>query len=348
MSTLRLFLLPFSLVYGAVVLVRNWFFDIGLLPVTKVAVPVISVGNISVGGTGKTPLVEYLAHLLREQGKKVAVISRGYKRTTRGYVVVSNGAQRCAEASESGDEPAQMAEKLDGVVVVVDENRVRAAQRVVRDFRVNTIILDDGFQHRYLHRHLDLVVVTAEETTSFVPLLPAGNRRETLSSLQRADAVVVSRWRRAEDLAQARKVLERWNKPVVGMSLRPTMLVHAASRRQEELGTIKGKNAVAFSGIGQPEAFEWTLESLAVNVVQHHRFLDHYRFRPRDIEEVIESYKRSRAEYILTTEKDLVRLAGNGMVSQSFFQEYPVFAVQVGAIIDEQDTVREIIQKALA
>lgn len=348
MSALRLFLLPLSLVYGAVVFVRNWFFDIGLLPVTKVAVPVISVGNILVGGTGKTPLVEYLARLLQQHGKKVAIISRGYRRTTKGYVVVSNGAQRCAEASESGDEPAQMAEKLDGVVVVVDENRVRAAQRVVKDFRVNAIILDDGFQHRYLHRHLDLVVVTAGETTSFMPLLPAGNRREPLASLQRADAVVVSRWRHVEDLVQARRVLERWNKPVVGMSLRPTMLVHAASRRHEELSTIKGKNAVAFSGIGQPEAFEWTLQSLAVNVVQHHRFPDHYRYRPRDIEEVIESYKRSQAEYILTTEKDLVRLAGDGTVSQSFFQEFPVFAVQVGAVIDEKEIFHEIVQKALA
>lgn len=347
MSALRLLLLPFSLVYGAAVLVRNWFFDVGVLPVTDASVPVISVGNISAGGTGKTPLVEHLARILQKQGRKVAIISRGYKRTTKGYVVVSNGAQRCAEATESGDEPAQMAEKLDGVVVVVDENRVRAAQRVVKDFRVNAIILDDGFQHRYLYRHLNIVVVTAEEVTSLVPLLPAGNRRENLSSLKRADVIVVSRWRNEAELTQAQQALKRWNKPVVGMRLEPTTLVHAASRRHEELSTVKGKKAVAFSGIGQPDAFEWTLLSLSVQVLRHHRFPDHYRFRQYDIDAIIDSYKSLRAEYILTTEKDLVRLAGDALLSQSFFQEYPVLAVAVSVMMEEEvlaDMMRKVLE----
>ncbi|MGH2569119.1 MAG: tetraacyldisaccharide 4'-kinase, partial [Bacteroidota bacterium] len=131
-----------SLLYAAVIVLRNWFFDTGILQTTKISVPVISVGNISAGGTGKTPLVEYLARRFRDRGKKVAIVSRGYQRNTRGYVVVSNGRQRCAEAFESGDEPSQLAEKLDGVVVVVDEDRVRAAKTVAAEFGVQVVLLD--------------------------------------------------------------------------------------------------------------------------------------------------------------------------------------------------------------
>lgn len=327
------------------VLVRNWFFDSGVVPVTKVSVPVISVGNVAAGGTGKTPLVEYLARLLQKQERKVAVISRGYKRTTKGYVVVSNGAQRCAEASESGDEPAQMAEKLDGVIVVVDENRVRAARNVVKDFHVDAIILDDGFQHRYLHRDLNICVLTVDEVTSWVPLLPAGNRREHLSSLRRADVVVVSRWKNEEELAKAKRALGRWNRPVVGMSIQPSALVQAASRQREELSTVKGKRAVAFSAIGQPEAFERTLHALSVNMVRHHRFPDHYRYQQHDVEEIVNSYKRLGAEYLLTTEKDLVRLAGESRFSRPFLYEYPVYAVEVHPSIEQEEVLWDVIQK---
>jgi tetraacyldisaccharide 4'-kinase len=157
----RPYLVPLVPFYAAGMVVRNWLFDMGFLRATQVDVPVISVGNLDAGGAGKTPLVEFLARTLAAKGRKVAIVSRGYGRTTSGMVVVSNGFVICAEASASGDEPAQMAAKLSGVRVVVDEVRSRGAQYAVSKLGADVIVLDDGFQHRYLRRNVDIVVIPA-------------------------------------------------------------------------------------------------------------------------------------------------------------------------------------------
>jgi tetraacyldisaccharide 4'-kinase len=345
--TVRLLLLPLSFAYGAWMAVRNWFFDIGLLSETQAAVPVIAVGNLSAGGTGKTPLVEYLAQLLRRQGKKVAVMSRGYRRSTRGYLVVSDGVRRCAEASASGDEPSQMAETLDGVVVVVDERRARAAQRVVRDFSVEVIVLDDAFQHRFLGRDLNIVVVTAQEVLSCSPLLPAGNRREPFSALRRADLIIVSRARNAQEFADARRFLARWHKPLVGMELLPVAIKHPVTRQERALDEVAGKKVVAFSGIGQPAAFEETLRSLDVQLMEHWRFPDHYQYGQSDIDRIVRSFERHGAEYLLTTEKDVARLRGDGDLSQALFKTFPVYAVKIRPVFREESTVVQLVQNVI-
>lgn len=330
MSALRILIAPFAVLYTLAVYVRNWLFDIGVLSTTKVSVPVISVGNISTGGVGKTPLVEHLARHFREKNKSVAVISRGYKRTTTGYVVVSNGAQRCAEAAESGDEPSQLAEKLDGVVVVVDENRVRAAQNTIEDFKPEIILLDDGFQHRYLHRDLNIAVVAADELFSGSWLLPAGNRREPYSALRRADLIVLSHCSSPEVFRSASERLARWvQKPVVGMKTRPTGLRNAQTRAGVELISAVGKRVVAFSGIGNPSQFEQTLDSLSIEVAFHHRFADHHRYTAADIEMIQRSFKETRADYLVTTEKDVARLRGDLKLAESFLIKYPVNYLEI-------------------
>lgn len=347
MSVLRILLLPFSLLYGIVVVLRNRFFDIGLLPTTKIPVPVISVGNISAGGVGKTPLVEYLARRLRDKGKKVAVISRGYKRNTKGYVVVSNGRQRCAEAPESGDEPSQLAEKLDGVVVVVDENRVRAAQKVVTDFGVQVILLDDGFQHRYLNRDLNICVVAADEIVSTTWLLPAGNRREFYSALRRADVLVVSRCENERTFPQVQERLKRIvNKPFVGMKMHSVGLKKAGTGETLGLNEAVGKKIVAFSGIGHPSSFEESLRSLSVEVARHHQFPDHHRFTIKNIESITNSFQHERADFIITTEKDVARLKGDKILSGHFFQYYPVYYLEIEPLIVRgEDVVHNLLAK---
>ncbi|MCI0707533.1 MAG: tetraacyldisaccharide 4'-kinase [Ignavibacteriae bacterium] len=327
MSGLRILLAPFALLYGIVVAVRHLLFDMGVLSTTKVNVPVISVGNISAGGTGKTPLVEYLARYFREHGKKVAIISRGYKRNTTGYVVVSNGAQRCADAAESGDEPSLLADKLDGVVVVVDEKRVRAAKQVIGSFKPDVILLDDGFQHRYLHRDLNIAVVPAGEASW---LLPVGNLREPLSALRRADIVVVSRCTDEQMFSNVRNLLaDRMNKPVAGMRFRLSVLRNLETGDTKDLKSVAGTKVVAFSGIGDPEQFEVTLKSLSVDIKQHHRFADHHRFTASDIEAIERSYAETRSEMIVTTEKDIARLKGDRVLTESFLKRNPVHAVEI-------------------
>jgi tetraacyldisaccharide 4'-kinase len=331
-------LLPFSLLYGAAVSLRNWFFEIGLLPVVKVSVPVVSVGNISSGGTGKTPLVQFLAENLKKR-KKLAVISRGYRRKGDGYLVVSNGRQRCAEAEKAGDEPSQMAERLDDVVVIVDERRVRAAQRAIQDFGVEMILLDDGFQHRYLHRDLDIVIVSAKEIVRGDFLLPAGNRREPISALQRADILGISGCDSAMEYEKAKNALrESITKPMFGFCLRFRCGKNAQTRKTEDLSR---KKAVAFSGIGNPSGFERTLISADVDVVRHFVFPDHHWYSEKDFQMILKTYRETKADVLVTTEKDIARF---NHVESAFLRENPVLYVEVEPdIVAGKDILMEII-----
>lgn len=324
MNRLRILLAPLSLLYGAGVAIRNWFFEIGILRIAEAGVPVISVGNLSAGGTGKTPFVELLVSRLGRTTRKIAVLSRGYGRKSRGFVVVSNGAQRCAEASTAGDEPAQLAGKLEGVVVAVDDDRVRGARRVVEQFGVTLILLDDGFQHRYLRRNLDIVLMTADDALTGDFLLPAGNRREPLASLKRADLVVLSQCNDQSHFERAGARIASWTNRIAGVQTKFKELRRASTNESLRLEQLKGQSIVAFSGIGQPQSFETTLARLGLDVKKHFRFPDHHWYSREDIRELS---SRSDAQAIVTTEKDVSRLRGG--FGDQFLEKFPVFYVEI-------------------
>ena len=318
MQRARSILLPFSLLYGLGVSVRNLFFDIGIIKTTSAGVPVISVGNISAGGTGKTPIVEMLAARLKRAGKKPAVVSRGYRRTSTGYVLVSGGSGPCTDVRNAGDEAYQLATDLNGVIVAVDESRVRAAQNVVHSPGADRIILDDGFQHRYLHRDLNIVVVTASEILKGEFLLPAGNRREPLSALKRSDIVIVTRWKDREEFDRAAMKLRRYGKPVAGARVEFSALRTMSTNQPLETSTLSGKRVVAFSGIGNPASFEELLSSSGALVEQYLVFRDHHWYSENDIKNISDARKRSNAAFVVTTEKDAARLhAASGKFSES-------------------------------
>lgn len=327
---MRTLLLPFSLTYGMIIAFRNWFFDIGILKTQKVGVPVVSVGNISAGGVGKTPLVELLAKRFLQQGRKVAIVSRGYKREGSGTVVVSNGAQQCAEADKSGDEPAQLAAKLKGVVVIVDEDRVRGARYAVETFKAQIILLDDGFQHRYLHRDTDIVIVSFDEVMKEDWLLPAGNRREPLTSLHRANLVVVSRCESIGQFQQAKESLGRHiDKPMIGVTTQASAFRRATSNFSLDLNGLQGKKIVAFSGIGNPAQFEQTIASLKMEVKAHMVFADHHRYTENNLNKIEKTFVSSNADYLVTTEKDIARLGGMGFIAQEFFDRVPTYYIEI-------------------
>ncbi len=316
--------------YGAGVALRNRLFDVGILPSERIEAPVISVGNILVGGVGKTPVVEMLARKLTAKGRKVAIVSRGYKRTSSGYLVVSNGNQRCANAPEAGDEPAQLADKLTGVVVIVDEKKVRGAAHAVKDFKSEVVILDDGFQHRYLKRDLDIVVLSADELIAGSWLLPVGRRREPLNSLRRAHLLVVSRCRDRAHFESATHALRRWaDKPAIGIQMQATSLREAATKVEKELSKLKHATAVAFSGIGLPDSFEETLRSLQIKIQTHVAFQDHHRYELSDLHRVGQKFENEHADFLLTTEKDVLRLQGERELADWFFRRYPVHYVEI-------------------
>jgi tetraacyldisaccharide 4'-kinase len=344
---MRPLLLPFSYVFGAGVVIRNWFFDNGILRSQSVGVPVISVGNISAGGVGKTPFVELLVRKLIHKGRKVAVVSRGYRRATSGMLVVSNGTVRCAEASESGDEPAQMAAKLDGAVVIVDEQRVRGAQYAVRTFGANVVVLDDGFQHRYIRRDADVVVLSAAEMSNPGWVLPAGNRREPLSSLRRASLIAVSRCESVQDFEDALRALRRWaDKPAIGLATKVSAFRKASTRFSVDLGGLKGKTVMAFSGIGNPESFEKTLRSIGLNVRKHVAFADHHAYRESELNELEKGAREPGVDFLVTTEKDVARLDSKNAAHKSFLEGAPLYYVEIEqTILQGESLLNELLDR---
>ena len=344
---MRPLLLPFVPLYGAGVAIRNWFFDFGLLRSKNVGVPVISVGNLSAGGSGKTPFVELLAKRLMLAGRKVAVVSRGYKRESSGMLVVSNGTVQCAEASDAGDEPTQMAAKLAGAVVIVDERRVRAAEYAVEKFGVNVIILDDGFQHRYLKRELDIVVLPVDEVEDPGWMLPAGDRREPMTSVKRASLIALSRCESIEQFQKAKAIVQRrTDKPVIGVTTKVSAFRRASSRFSIDLGGIKGKTVVAFSGIGSPDSFARTLNSLGLDVKRYVVFPDHHIYQDSELRNLENLMVQARADYCVTTEKDVARLSSPRNEFQSFLKKAPLFFVEIEqSVIAGETELNERIDK---
>jgi tetraacyldisaccharide 4'-kinase len=343
----RPLLLPLSYVYGAGVVIRNWLFDKGWLRSWSVSAPVISVGNLSSGGVGKTPLVEFLARRLTQKGKKVAIVSRGYKRKTRGMVVVSNGLTKCAQATDSGDEPAQMASKLTGVVVIVDEKRVRGALYAIQKFGVNLIILDDGFQHRYLRRDVDIVVLPVQEVSNPGWMLPGGNRREPISSLRRATIIGVSRCENLDQFLEAKASIRRWtDKEVMGLAIKVSSFRRASTGFSVDLGGLKGKSAVAFSGIGNPAAFEQTLRSLGLNLKSHSVFSDHHPYSDSELAKLEEAVRSQGADFLVTTEKDVARINTGEADRTAFLGRAPLFYVEIEqSVIQEESALNQLIDR---
>ncbi len=303
-------LLPLSWIFGFVVWLRNRAFDAGLLKSTRVTVPVISVGNISVGGTGKTPLVDYIAEDLLSRSKRVAVVSRGYGRKSSGVVVVSDGSVLSVDEPAGGDEPVQLALKHPRLIVVVGERKVDAAKKAIA-LGAEIIVLDDAFQHRALARDLDIVVMRQSFSREQSSLIPAGLNREPPSSLGRADLVAFSRVADDRQMEGARKKISPYFRgPCTGYRTRITKLVHAGGTGSLAPDDVRGKAAIAFSGIGDPESFVSDLRALGLAVKDHLRFRDHHRFTADEFRQICRRSEALGAGIIVTTEKDMARLSG--------------------------------------
>jgi len=341
---MRKLLLPFSFLYWLGVVVRNWFFDIGILKTEKVSVPVISVGNISAGGVGKTPFVELLVERFKDSLHS-AVVSRGYKRKTTGTVVVSDGRTIQSSVENSGDEPMQLARTYPELIVVVDENRVRGARKAV-GLGAKVILLDDGFQHRYLHHDLDIVILTAEEILNGDFLLPAGNRREPLTSLQRADLIAVTRCADTEEFLRicARGLENRLlpaNIPAIGLTTNLKAFKLFSSGEIIKCDTVAGKNVVAFSGIGNPKSFEDLLRKANLSVVKHVAFSDHHWYKNSDFNTIVKIRKFAHADFIVTTEKDMARL---GERFPEFLETEPVIVAEIRQeVLSGEQTLNELL-----
>jgi tetraacyldisaccharide 4'-kinase len=275
---------------------RNRRFDSGRTPVQRVSVPVISVGNITAGGTGKTPLVAWLAHWLEARGRKVVLISRGYK----------------AQTQRPNDEALELQQRLPHVPHLQDPDRVTAAQAAIEVLGCDVIVLDDAFQHRRIHRDLDIVLIDALQPFGYRHVLPRGLLREPLARLARADVIGLSRADAVEaaDRAALREEIRHWAPHAAWLELahRPDTLVNTAGCSQD-VTRLQGRRVAAFCGIGNPEAFRCSLESLGYTIAAWHRFPDHHAFDRQDMAALERSLAAERGiEAVVCTCKDLVKL----------------------------------------
>ena len=297
--------------YRAIIQARNWGYNHHLIKINQVGCPVISVGNITMGGTGKTPMVHFLTETLLKKDYRVAILSRGYKRndTANLPLVVSNGVHVLSNQKEAGDEPYLLARKNPGAVVIVDANRVRAGLSAIQRFKTNMIILDDGFSHRNLYRDLDLVMIDVLNPFGYGHLIPRGLLREPISALRRADAIILTRTCHNKEYPEIQEMLERYQikQPVFRFSLCPTRLTNLSTNKETLLDNPQDK-WIACSGIGQPKSFANTLQDIGLSICEHVIFPDHHPYKPIDIEYFRVLMKQNKARGVITTEKDAVKI----------------------------------------
>ncbi len=304
-----------SFIYGAIIGLRNWFYDLGIFKVYKVKVPIISVGNISVGGSGKTILVQALVHYFLKQNMLPSVLSRGYGRDTKGLFLVADKEKILSSAADAGDEPYLIAKSYPGIPVIVSENRVIGASYLLNTFQPDVIILDDGFQHRRLHRTLDLVILDLASGSSG-HLLPWGRLREPLASTQRADLKLYSKGG-LQDNSDCNLQLK----------LADFIINHQENRIS--LSELKGTKYGLFAGLGNPDYFFNSLETLLGSSAQKIAFPDHVRYSPDRLERI----ERSTCSLWITTEKDFVKL------DPVFCYKHNVYSISVSAPVPPALTI---------
>jgi len=311
-SQVRWWLFWAGWLYGLAGRIRAMLYRRGWLASRKLPVPVVSVGNLTVGGTGKTPLVIFLAEWLSGQGKRVAILSRGYRRGGAApRLVVSDGARVLVTPEEAGDEPYLMARRCPGAVVAVGADRYELGRWVLDRFPVDYVLLDDGFQHLAVQREVDLLLIDATDLAGLRAVFPAGRLREPIDAAGRASMIVVTKADRPEQTAAVADLLRPITAgvPVAQAVFRPDTLVSVTDGSRQSLGWCRGKRAVLCSGIADPASFRALAIRLGMTPVEHVIYRDHHRYMREDVSDVRAKAAAAQADMILTTEKDAGKLA---------------------------------------
>lgn len=326
-----------SVLYRLVVVLRSFLYGNSVLKSRVLPCRVISIGNITVGGTGKTPAVIQVAKVLQGQGKRVAVISRGYGRKNENEVlVVSDGKNVKTDTLVFGDEPVLIASSLPGVAVIVGADRHRAGQAALDRFKPDVLILDDGYQHVRLKRDLNIVLIDADDPFGSGRLFPAGILREPLQALARADVVLITRADTGRDLAAVRRVVGRHTAaPVFTASHVPTGVKDIRAGGERPLSSLRGTSLLAFSGIARPQSFFSLLRELGARIRKEVPFPDHYPFRPEDLDRIQRMAREAAADMIITTEKDAVRLRDLGPSG--------IWSLRIEQMVHEKDAWEAVV-----
>ncbi len=299
-----------SVAYRAALVIRDQAYRWRLLRTGRLQCPVVSVGNLTLGGSGKTPTVELAVRTLQELGAFPAVVSRGYGRATRGVHVVADRDGVRVDTRTAGDEPVLLAERLPGVPVVVGENRHEAGRVAVERCGATALVLDDAFQHRTLAKDLEILVVQGRAPWGNVRVFPRGMLREPLSALARAHLVVVTNPAGAEPVAAVTATVRRFNPSAAVLAARYQVedALETQSGRRLPVSELAGRRLIAFAGLGSPQGFADTVDAASVRRVGFVEFPDHHWFTERDLSELARDARAAGAQGLITTEKDWVRV----------------------------------------
>ena len=344
MNFLRIILYPLVPIYKFIIWMRNFLFDKNVLKSESVNAEVFSVGNISIGGSGKTPVTIYLTNLLKRNNRKVGVISRGYGRKSRGYILVSDGEKFLTSVEKAGDEIYHTVIDC-SVPAAVAEDRVKGAKRFIKETGVDTIVLDDAFQHRWIKRDVDLLVIDQRFLTekSFLShnLLPTGVMREPLSSINRASAVIINRkFMEKKDIPieyqhylKEKKVFTGYYNAISFFDLK--------KHTEYSLEEFQGQKSLVVSGIAAPFSFLNILRQTKVDTQNKLIFKDHKRYSYNDVQRIRQLFYSTNSHSVVTTEKDAVKLS---RFSREL-DDIDIYYLKIKFILDDEDAFKGFIFK---
>lgn len=335
---------PISGIYGIFVKARNACYRRGIFRTQQVGVPVISIGNLTSGGTGKTPLVEWTARELASRGRKVAVLTRGYgRKDSSRQVIASNGKETLADVAETGDEAFMLAERLRGkAAVICDADRVSAAGWAIENLGSDVFVLDDAFQHQQIARDLNILAVDATNPWGNRRSIPGGILRESIGELSRADCVVITR----ADLANPRRLQDEIKKIHPGMPVVLSRMKHTQLREVESnspvinSNKIKALSAGAFGAVGNPESFFQLLQREGYSLTYERGFRDHYNFTQTDVDQIVREAQNKGAQVLLTTAKDAAKL-------RALKFGLPCYVAEIEIEIENVELLHELLLEAI-
>ena len=322
-----------SKLYSLIVSVRVFLYGRGILSSQQLPHPVVSVGNLTVGGTGKTPLVSFLAQILKKAGYQPVILTRGYRRKNKAAVLrVSDGKKILCDWEDCGDEPYLLARNLEGVPVVVSKYRYQAGQLVRNSYQDPIIyLLDDGYQHLQLKRNLNILLLDATDPFGGEQLLPLGRLRESIRGLKRADAIIITRAHIPFEMEKVNRHIRRWNPvaPIAYFHHDVTSMHDLKTGDHQPIRDFWGKRVVALAAIGNPQVFLHDLEHYQMRIQDRFIFRDHHSYHQSDLDRVLGRLSELQADAVVTTQKDSIRL------EHLEFEESQIFVLGIEAVPED-------------
>ena len=339
-KSVQIFFSPLSWLFGGIVAARSELYERGVFKSIDLGVPVVSVGNLTVGGTGKTPLVAFIAKVLAENGHQVCVLTRGYKRVNPNErVLVSDGKTVFADAKKAGDEAVELANKLLGAVAVIaDKNRAAAGRWALENLGATAFVLDDAFQHRQVKRDLDIVTIDATNPFGNGKLLPAGILREPVQALKRAGCVVLTRTDLAESTFFTWLCVKRNSSCPILFARTQIVGLREIKEFFPTPQNPKSKIALAFCALGNPGGFYRSLRHENFTLKATKSFPDHHVYSRKDVDEIERAARAAGAAILLTTAKDAVKLKNSRF-------ELPCFVVEIEIVFETDEPLRKLLRE---